>query len=78
MQIRPKNSELVIEGKLTGNPVLHAVDRQGRIWSPAMVEYIIPDDEAQAATVRRAGYLTHTPLTVVLDGLISSEPNSNP
>lgn len=44
-----------------------AVDRTGKRWAKEEVRFILPDDEAQAVAIRKAGYLTHTPLTLALD-----------
>lgn len=84
MLIKPQGSEQMTQGKLAfehpearlGHPV--AVDYEGRVWATHLVEFIIPDDEIQGETVRQAGYQTHTPLTMALDGVADRGPQDQP
>jgi hypothetical protein len=66
--------DTLFQGKLSsdhpaaslGRPVI--LNQANLAFSASEVEFVVPDDEAQADKLRLAGYQTHSPLSMVLGG----------
>jgi len=61
MLFQPEGSVYLLPGRLVSQRVgpLLVMDLSHRTYTPAEVDYIIPDDEPQGQKLRSAGYNAH-------------------
>ena len=62
MLFQPQGSVYLFPGRLvaqSGGPAL-VMDLSRRIYTPAEVDYIIPDDDSQGQKLRTAGFNAHS------------------
>ena len=72
MQFKLTWMDTLFQGKLSsehsaaslGRPVI--LNQANLAFSVTEVEFVVPDDEAQADKIRLAGYRVHSPMSMVL------------